>query len=243
MNLRDTALKVEQVLRENSTSILTAFGVTGTISTAYLASKASIRAAWIISEEERLTAQPVPIKNAAKAVWKLYIPTVVSGSLTIGCIVGASRISSRRAAALTAAYSLTEKAYAEYKEKIIETIGDKKEKKVRDEIAADRLAKSPPQPLVMLGTGDVLCCELHTGRYFNSDMETLRRAQNDINAKLMREMEATVSDFYYLIGLPTTSHSSYSGWKSEKMLDLSFSTLLHDGRPCLSFEYNYVTTF
>jgi hypothetical protein len=243
MNFRDTALKVEQVLRENSTSILTAFGVTGTISTAYLAGKATYTIGYRASTRDENGAPKLTKKEWVKDYWKLYIPAVVSGSLTIGCVVGASRISSRRAAALTAAYSLTEKAYAEYKEKIIETIGDKKEKKVRDEIAADRLAKSPPQPLVMLGTGDVLCCELHTGRYFNSDMETLRRAQNDINAKLMREMEATVSDFYYLIGLPTTSHSSYSGWKSEKMLDLSFSTLLHDGRPCLSFEYNYVTTF
>lgn len=238
MTFRDAVFKIERLARENSSSILTALGVSGTITTAYLTAKASFKAASVLAEEP-----PMDKKETVKTVWKLYIPAVTSGTLTIGCILGASKINARRTAALTAAYSLTEKAYSEYKDKVVETLGEKKEKKVRDDIAADRVAQSSSQGVVVLGTGDVLCYEMYTGRYFTSDMETLRKAQNDINAKLVREMEATLSDFYYLVGLPQTSYSSYSGWKSEKMMSLDFSTHLHDGKPCLAFEYNYITTF
>jgi hypothetical protein len=228
--------KAERLVQNNSSSILTAFGISGTIGTAYLTGKASFKAAYILAEEK------VEPKDAVKKVWKLYIPAGVSGVATIACIVGVSKIGSRRTAAITAAYSLSEKAFTEYKSKVVETLGEKKEKKIRDEVYETKMSNNPPSSLgiVLAGTGDVLCCETWTGRYFNSDMETIRKAVNVINAKLNREMEATLSDFYYLIGIPTTSSSSYSGWNSDKLMDLEFSTLLHDGRPCLAFEYNYV---
>jgi len=234
--------KAERLVQHNSSSILTAFGISGTIGTAYLTGKASFKAAHIIQEEERLTTKKVDPKDAVKKVWKLYIPAGVSGVATIACIVGVSKIGSRRTAAITAAYSLSEKAFTEYKSKVVETLGEKKEKKIRDEVYETKMSNNPPSSsgIVLAGTGDVLCCETWTGRYFNSDMETIRKAVNVINAKLNREMEATLSDFYYLIGIPTTSSSSYSGWNSDKLMDLDFSTLLHDGRPCLAFEYNYV---
>jgi hypothetical protein len=238
----DILNKTEKLVRENSSSILTALGVSGTIGTAYLAGKASFKAAHILAEEERITTQRVETRDAIRYVWKLYIPTAVSGTMTVVCIIGAAKITSRRTAAITAAYSLSEKAFTEYKEKVIETLGEKKEQKVRDEIAAAQIRDSPPQnsTVVLAGTGDVLCCEMWTGRYFSSDMETLRRSVNTINAKLISQNEATLSDFYYLIGVPQTSSSSYSGWTSDKMLELSFTSLLHEGKPVLAFDYNYV---
>lgn len=234
--------KAERLVQNNSSSILTAFGISGTIGTAYLASKASFKAAHVLSEAEVATGKHLEPKDAIKKVWKLYIPAGASGVITIVCIVGVTKISSRRTAAITAAYSLSEKAFAEYKDKVVETLGEKKEKKVRDELHETQVSNNPPPTsgIVLAGTGDVLCCETWTGRYFNSDMETIRRAVNIINAKVNREMEATLSDFYYLIGIPTTSSSSHSGWNSDKLMELDFSTLLYDGRPCLAFEYNYV---
>jgi hypothetical protein len=243
MKVKEILLAAERLTRENSSSILTALGVTGTVTTAYLAAKASFKAGAMVTEQEIITNHRMDAKELFQTTWRLYIPAGTAGTLTVVCILGAAKINSRRTAALTAAYSLSERAYAEYKEKIIETLGEKKEQKVRDEIAQDRIERNPPtQGVILVGTGDVLCHEAYTGRYFNSNMETLRKAQNDVNAKMVRENEATLSDFYYMIGVPQTSFSSYSGWKSERMMDLSFSTLLHDGKPCLSFEYNYVTT-
>jgi hypothetical protein len=239
MTIKEVLFRAEKLVQENSTTILTAVGVSGTITTAYLTGTATFKAAYRIMCAE-IEGGHIDTKTKASLVWRLYIPPVVSGTLTIAAIVSAAKINSRRAAALTAAYSLSEKAYSEYKDKVVETLGERKEKKVRDEIAADQVNNHPPQGVVMLGSGDILCCELWTGRYFNSDMEAIRKAVNVINAKLNRDDNATLSDFYDLIGLPNTTSSSYSGWNSDKLLDLNFSTQLHEGKPCLAFEYNYV---
>jgi len=235
--------KVEKLISSNSSSILTAFGISGTIVTAYLTAKATFKAAYIIQEEERLTAQKVDGKEAVKAVWKLYIPPAISGTVTIVSIIGATTVLSRKATALTTAYSLSEHAFSEYKAKTLEALGTGKEKKIRDSIAEDHVRNSPPQPhgLILSGNGDVLCCELYTGRYFHCDMEKLRQTQNNINAKLFRESTATLNDFYYDVGLPYTTNSSVFGWHVDKQLNLDFSTVMSDdNRPCLAFSYNYV---
>jgi len=244
MKLKNVVTIIEKFTRNNASTILTVVGVAGVATTAYLSAQAGFKACEELQKEEAHQNRKLERKETIQHLWKLYIPAGLAATATVVSIAGASRINSRRAAALSAAYSLTERAFTEYKEKVVETLGDKKEKKIREEIAADKVTNSPPaNATLVIGSGDILCYEMHTGRYFNSDMETIRRAQNTINAKLISEMEATLSDFYYLINIPQTSSSSYSGWSSDKMLELSFSSLLHDGKPCLAFDYNYVKVF
>lgn len=236
--------RLGRLIQSNSTVILTALGVSGVVTTAVLSGRASFKAAHILAEEERVTAQPVPTKEAVKYVWKEYIPTFVSGGLTIGCIICGARISSKKTAAAYSLLTVSERAFNEYKEKVVEQIGINKEKAIKDEIAQDRVKETSGSAVVIVGAGNVLCFELHTGRYFYSDMEALRKAQNTINAKLIQEMDATLSDFYHLVGLPNTSYSYLSGWNCDKMMALEFSTTLSDdGRPCIAFDYNYIIPF
>lgn len=240
--LKDLTTSTARILKQNAPVILTAVGISGTITTAYLTGRASFTAAEIIRIEELEAGIPEEFKERLrtrfKLVWRLYIPPVVTGTATIGCIIAATRVESRRSAAIAAAYSISEKAFSEYKEKVIETVGEKKEKAIRDEVVKDNIAKNPPA--LIYGSGTVLCCELFTGRYFMADMETVRRAQNDVNAMLLRNDEATLNDLYYILGLPTTDFSGYSGWTSDKLLELDFTTVLsEDNRPCLAFSYNY----
>jgi Family of unknown function (DUF6353) len=233
------------LLRSNSPAILTALGVSGTLSTAYLAGKASYKAAHVIRRANLTFPAPGERRQRAKEnfqlTWKLYIPAVTSGGLTIACIVMANRVGSKRTAAIAAAYSLSETALVEYREKVIEQFGERKEQAVRDELAQDKVAGNPPnREVIVAGSSDVLCHELLTGRYFRSDMETLRKAQNDINGKILRERYVQLSEFYYLVGLPYTSHSSVLGWDSDRLMELEFSTVLsEDNIPCIAFEYNY----
>lgn len=240
MNAGELFRKTERAAIDNAPTILTALGVSGTIATAYLTAKASFKAAEQINAD---FAWHEPLKVKAKRYWKFYIPPVASGAFTIVCIIGATRASTKKTAAAYSLLTVSEKAFTEYKEKVVEQIGTKKEQTIRDEIAQDRVNKQP-QGLVMVGTGSVLCYEQHSGRYFNSDMETLRRAVNEVNAKMIRENSASLSDFYYLVGLPPTQFSDRSGWSSSKMLELRFSTVMsEDSRPCIAFEYNYIEPF
>lgn len=237
MNLTEIAKMTQKVLHDNSPSILTAMGVSGTLATAYLTGKASFDAA------RRLGEGP-PIENLTKReiierIWDLYIPPIASAVVTVGCVIGSNHISSKRTAAAYSVVAVSEKMFAEYREKVIESHGERKEKLIRDEIAQDRINSNPP-PAIVMGSGEVLCCESHTGRYFMSDMESLRKARNDINAKLIGDMYATLDDFYYLLKLPQTSQSGALGWESDKMLELDFSAVLTEGKPCMVFSYNYI---
>lgn len=237
--------QAKYLIKSNSTTILTGLGVGGTITTAYLTARATVKAIRVIDHEEstnlvsgdRVERQ----KDRAKLVWKFYIPPVVSGTATIGCILGANRLSNRRAAAVVSAYSVLDTAFSEYKEKVVEQLGDKKEEKIRDEIAQAKVDKQPPTEVIVTGDGEVLCCELYTMRYFKSDIETLRKAANDINYEMNQGVCATLSEFYYMIGLPITSISHDVGWDNDQLMDLKFTTTLSpDDKPCLAFEYNYI---
>lgn len=232
--LVDSIRQVERSTRENSPVILTALGVSGTLATAYLASKASYEIGCTDGDDQQISS-----KEHWRKSWKLYIPAALSGALTIGCIIASLKIGSKRAAAAYSLLTVSEQAFVEYKEKVVEQLGEKKEQKLRDEIAQNRLDNVSGN-LVIAGSGHVVCFEQHTGRKFMCDIETLRQAQNTINAKCIREMEATLSDFYHMVGLPDTTYSSAHGWTSDKMLELGFSGVLSDGQPCIAFEYNYV---
>jgi hypothetical protein len=247
MAFSDFFKRAGKITADNSPNILTAIGVTGTIATAVLTGKASLKAGKIIEREmdRRDRDQESPYeemgsREAFEMVWKLYIPAAVSMSMTIACIIGANRIGTRRAAAMAAAYSLSERAYTEYKDKIIEKFGETKEQAARDEIAQERIDRNPisEKSVIVASGGDVLCYDAYTDRYFRSDMETLRKAQNDINQMVINANYASLSDFYDHIGLPRTSHSDEVGWTTEKMLELHFSAaLVDDKNPCISIEF------
>lgn len=210
--------------------------ITGVIVTSYLSGKATFKAVDIIEENEELDRN-----GLLKKIVPVYIPAAVSGLVTIGCILGANRVNSKRAAAAYSVLALSERAFEEYKDKVTEKFGENKERSVRNEIAQDRITNNPPNATLITGSGSVLCCEMFTGRYFNSDIETLRKAQNDINAKLVKDMYVPLSEFYYIVGLPTNSNAWGVGWESDKHMALEFTSVLSENNiPCLAFDYNYI---
>lgn len=240
------AKHVERVAVNNSPAILTAIGVTGTVTTAIFASKASFKAADIIREMESEEGTPDDPKQRlvarTKATWQLYIPAVGVGTATIACIVFANQIGTRRAAAMAAAYSMSEKAFTEYREKIVEKIGETKEQEARDEIAQERVERNPlGSQVIVMNDREVLCFDQYTGRYFNSNMETLKQAQNKINYRMIRDNYASLNDFYDYIGLEWVPTGDDLGWNSDAMLELSFTTVLSDDqRPCIAIDFHTV---
>lgn len=247
MNLSAVYNRASKLVSDNSPAILTGIGVVGTLTTAYLAGKASWRASEIVADETvaaQITTgdENFEFTNKAKAkmVWKLYIPSLASAAVTSSAIICASRIGTKRTAAMAAAFAVTERAYDEYTEKVKEHLGKPKEKKVRDEIAQDRVNRSYEEnrEVIITGNGDVLCHDAYSGRYFMSNMEAIRRAENDINAKILREDSASLTDFYNALKIEPTSSSDDVGWNTDKRLELHIATVLtSDNRPCISVDF------
>lgn len=247
MQLSNLAKQAGKFVQDNSPAIMTAIGVTGTLVTAYLTGHASYKAAQIIEEDKKGQIVPfgtprivVPPKYFIKRTWKLYIPAALTAAATVAAIIGSNRVGARRAAAMATAFTLTEKAFEEYRTKVVERLGATKEEAVREEIAQERLNRHVAEggQLVVTGRDGVYCFESYTGRIFKCDMETLRRAQNDINLQVLNDGFASLADFYELIGLPKTSISDEIGWTTAKPLELRFATILYEGNtPCISFDY------
>jgi hypothetical protein len=236
-NIMGLVNQANKLIRANSSTILSVTAIVGTVGTAVLTAKASFDAAKDIQEADP---KPETLREKVELVWPRYIPATATGVATIASIIGSDRISNKRTAAAVTAYTVAEQAFAEYRHKVVEQIGANKEQDVRDRIAQDIVLNTTPGEIIVIESGKVLCCELLTRRYFMSDMETLKRSQNVINAEIVNGLYSTLSDFYHLIGLSQTTHSSEIGWDSDRLMDLEFSTVLtEDERPCLAFTYNY----
>lgn len=237
MNISGIVTNLAKATKSNAPEILAALGITGVITTSYLTAKAAVQ----VAQDE--DADPhASNKEKIKRYWKLYVPAGISGALTVGAILGSNQASGRRTAAAVTAFTVTEKAFSEYKEKVIEQVGKNTEHKIREKVIQDRIdAKPVSGQVIFAGKGQVLCCEMYTHRYFRSDMETLKKAQNEINERVFTDLYVMMSEFYDLIGLEHTTQSDFVGWE-EKPLELIFYPVLSEGpdsEPCIGFDYNY----
>lgn len=235
--------------QKHSPEILIGIGVTGMVTTTVLAVKATPRALDLIAlEKEELKVDKLTTVETIRATWKCYIPAMVSCAASASCIIGANSVNLKRNAALAAAYKLSETAFTEYREKVVETIGEKKEASVKDAIAKKRVEHKPAakQEVVLTGKGNTLCFDSISGRYFRSDIDKLRKAENELNKRMLqRENYISLSQFYEEIGLTSTSISDELGWNVDTgLIDLYFSSqLADDGTPCVVIQYDNMPVY
>ena len=226
---------------DNSPQILTVVGVAGTVSTAVLTGKAAYKAALLIQDAEKTAWEGydhVGPRERVQLTWQLFIPAAGTGLLTVSAIIAGSHISASRAAGLAAAYTISEQAFGEYRDKVIEKMGEKKEQIVRDELAQEKVHRTDGDAMIVVSGTDVLCFDMFSGRYFTGSMEGLKQAQNSLNHQMLSDGYASVSDFYDRIGLAPTEFSDQVGWISEELMELTFSTVIsEDQRPCLAVSF------
>ena len=237
-----------RTINSNSTTILSATAVAGVIATAILAAKAAPKAKAALDEVDQINealSHDEPertLKDNVLITWKFYVPTVISGAATIACIVGANQIGLRRQAALLGAYTLADTAFREYKDEVIKQIGANKETKVTDEIAKRRIDENPVRDdqVIITGGGEQMCYDVLSGRYFKSDIETIRQAANNINQQIVGgDMYASLNEFWAFLGLGPTTLGEEMGFNLEHFVELVFTShLAQDGQPCLAVGYS-----
>lgn len=253
MNFDQIIRRAVRTVDNNAPVILTGISVAGTITTAILAAKATpgmLRDLeiqrlnkdnkWIVTTDNIDSEAQLTKLEKLRYGWMHYIPAIGVGIITVTCTVGSQSINARRQAALISGVTIIDTAFKEYREKVADQFGVKGEEKVRDAIAQDKVNALPiNSEVVILGKGDVLCLDSISERYFMSDMESLRQAQNDLNQELIQQNYASLNDFYQMVGLKPTSLGNEMGWNSDVMLDLSFSARISDDkRPCIVINYN-----
>lgn len=229
--------EVPKFLKKHSPEFLTGLGITGMVLTTITAVKATPKALQLIDEKEIKDGERLTKKEIVKTTWKCYIPSAITGAVSIACVIGASSINAKRNAALAAAYAISVQDLADYKKKALEVVGEKKEEAIRDAIAKEKLDQKPlnNSEVIMTGKGETLCFDPLSGRYFKSDIEKLRKAENILNRHMRDEVHLSLNEFYGEIGLDEIDIGDNLGWDIDKgYIDMDFSSqLTADGIPCL----------
>lgn len=244
MNLTSALKSARVALIKHSPEILIGIGVAGMITTTILAVSETPKALRCIEEKKvELEVDELTVRETVEAAWKCYIPAAITGVLSTACIVGASSVNMKRNATLATAYTLSEAALREYKDKVVETIGEKKEEAIRDAIAKDKIDEHPvsKSEIIVTGKGETLCYDVLNDRYFRSDIDKLKRAANDVSHTMLLEGYVSLNDFYDEIGLKRVSKGDDLGWNANRSRDLveidPSAQLTEDGEPCIVLQF------
>lgn len=250
INLQKIVYKIGRSTVKHAPEILTGFGIAGMFTATSLAVAGTTKAVKVVENKKKEEGVDSLTKSeVVKTCWKCYIPTASMLGVSTACLIGAHSVHASRTAALTAAYKISESAFAEYKEKVIETIGEKKEHEVRDRIAKDRVDNDPisRHDVIITGKGDTTCYDTWSKRYFKSDLDKIRRAVNTLNREMINDMYVSLNDFYDEIGLSHSELGYKMGWNIDKgLIDIYPSAQLDENEePCIAIaftvepQYNY----
>ena len=241
-NISKIINEIQKSVIKHSPEILTGLGIAGMITTTVLAVKATPKALDLINDrKDELETEKLPTTEVVKTAWKCYIPAAVTCATSTACLIGASSVNLKRNAALATAYKLSESAISEYKDAVIDKIGEKKEQTIRDKVAEERMKKNPVSSSEVFITekGNTLCYDTISGRYFKSDIDRIKRAENAINKQVLDEMYVSLNDLYDELDLDHTKLGDELGWKiDDGLVELYFSSqLADDGTPCVVMDF------
>ena len=149
-------------VQKHSPEILAGVGVVGTVASAVMACKATLKLNDVLDEcketrdkikevaenpryekeyspEDAKKDLTVNYTQTAMKIAKLYAPAVILGSASLGCLLASNDILRKRNAALSAAYMTVDKSFKEYRERVAERFGDEVEKEIRYNIKAQAI--------------------------------------------------------------------------------------------------------
>lgn len=141
--------------------------------------------------------QPLTKWDIFKISFPHYIPATLMTTSVVASAIGAEKINAGRQAKLAATAEAAQVALARYKDKVIETFGEKKERAVEHELHKEEVQKHmkdiPEEYLKRCGAenGEACFYDPKTGQVFVSTYEKVRRAAEKANDILRNE-----SDYY-----------------------------------------------
>ena len=206
--------QAEQFIKRNSSTILTCIGGIGVVATSVLTAKVTPKGSLLLKQAEEDKGDKLTKMETVRVAAPVYIPAILVGASTIACIFGANTLSKRQQASMISAYALLENSYKEYKRKVKDVYGEEAEKNVLVEIAKDRYEDDFERD-----ENKQLFYDEFSGRYFESTIENVRRAECELNRLLAVEFVVSLNKFYDLLGIERTDYGDYLGWSSYELVE------------------------
>lgn len=232
---------------KQSPHLLFGVGLVGFGATVYLASKAALELDERIDELHRSVEEVHELRDSEDvdysemeykkdliyvhthnvvAISKIYAPTFIVGAVTVACLTKSHKILSNRNAALMAAYSAIEKSYSMYRARVIEELGEEKDREFRypsetyKTISVNDKGRSIEEiksrankdfnPSAYARFFDQLCQDWQKNPEYN--FLFLRAQQNYANDLLRSRGHVFLNDVYDMLGIPRSQAGSVVGW-------------------------------
>lgn len=179
--------------------VLTLLGSLGVGSTAVLSVKCSRKADEVETKKEKLIA---------------YAPAIVSGVVTVGCIVGSHQVSRREILALTTTCGYLASKNLRFEREVGKELSQEKVNEINHKIASDHVNAydAPEEVFEKTGWGSIMFFENALGRGVRTSLEHMEWAQRELNAKLHSGEYVCMNDWYELLGLQKTQQGYLFGW-------------------------------
>jgi hypothetical protein len=218
-------------IKRNSSTILTCVGGVGVVATAVMAVKATPKALLLLDKAKKEKGAELTKVEKVQTAGLTYIPAVLVGVSTIACIFGANVLNKRQQAALMSAYALLDNSYKDYKKKVEELYGEDANERISEEIVKDKYEE---EEKIEVEDNKQLFYDDYSGRYFESTMEDVLRAELEINKLLCVCGGAYLNEFYDALGIPPVDYGEHMGWSTFMMLETCWDAWL-------GFEHKKVT--
>ena len=163
MKVNEIIGKAKYSLKKHSPEILVVTGVVGVVTSTVLACKATTKIDTILDEHnetmdkirKQSTDDPEVYSESDKKkdtvivysqtsfkFIKLYAPSAILGVFSLGCMLTSNDILRKRSAALGAAYVATDKAFKEYRERVVEKYGEAVDQELRYNIKTEEIEET-----------------------------------------------------------------------------------------------------
>lgn len=248
-----TFCKAGLKLKKHSPEILVVGGVVGLVTSGVMACKATTKLSTILDDSkeqielfDKVAANPemvneeytvedaekdkkiVKVQTAVK-VAKLYAPSIAVGVVSIGAIFASNNIMRKRNVALGAAYATVDRAFKDYRNRVVDRFGEELDKELRynlktkevketieDENGKKKTVKRnikymdsamPSEFAVIYDDG---CAgwtkDPEDNKFF------LIQQQRYANERLKRRGYLSLNEVYELLGFPSTKAGQVVGW-------------------------------
>ena len=235
--------------KTNVPYILGGFGCIGVIATTVMAIQSTPKALELLEDAEKEKGEDLSKWEIVKAAGPIYLPVIITGIATVGCIAGAVILSERQQASLISAYGLLNESYMKYQRKVIENCGEETHTEILKAIAeetkpvtitADNFFGLSNQGMAEDFSEPRLFYEEFSGRYFEAPLEQVLLAEYHVNRNMALGALILLNDFYEFLGLERTDYGGEVGWYiNDDYFWIDFNhrkVVMDDGLECYIIE-------
>lgn len=235
-----TLKSIGALCKEQLPSILTGTAIIGVLATGVCAAKASPRA----KEELEKLDNPTHM-DKLKVITPIFLPTIMVGSGTIACIVGAHYENVKRYAALAGSYAIVKDQLRDHKNEVTELFGAKNTETIEHKIAKEQVEKKTDANRLICASDELVTCKDGViGKVFNSSMIRIQNAANKVNTLVLLEGSARLGTFYEFLDEDYPEIAERIEWNisshNHPTMEIEFDAdISESGRPYIVFTYDW----